>query len=73
MIGTFETAFVGGIIFSAVAWLLQKRLRAGLLTNDGRENKETEKDAIADLVVIMKEHDIEELEINDSGFRIKRR
>ena len=73
MIGAFETGFVGGIIFSAIAWLLQRRLRDAMSTSDGWENKETEKDAIADLVVIMNEHDIKELEINDSGFRIKRR
>lgn len=71
MIETFVAAVISMFLGGVIAWRLLDWLRPS--TSDDWENRELGKEAIVVMVNMMKEHGIVELEINDSGFRIKRR
>lgn len=75
MIEMFEACclFFGGFGLAIAVWVVRSRLDIGDITSDNWESRELGKEAIVAMVEMMKEHDIVELEITDSGFRVRRR
>lgn len=73
MIETFVTAVISMFLGGVIAWKLLDWLRVGPSTSDDWESRELGKEAVVEMINMMKEHGIVELEITDSGFRIRRR